>query len=58
MKWRTIKDQACAGIDNIHRRGANFHAWENDLNVAYGVKYYGTKWNDHELTEIADGIVN
>lgn len=58
VKWRTVADVACAGIDNAHRRGANFHAWENDLNVAYGIKYYGAKWNDHELMETADGIVN
>lgn len=58
VKWSQGKDSACAGIDNIDRRGANFHAWENDLNVAYGIKYYGTKWNDEELRRTADGIVN
>ncbi|HEY9594791.1 MAG TPA: hypothetical protein VHE79_09955, partial [Spirochaetia bacterium] len=46
-----------AGIDNIDRRGANFHAWENDLNVAYGVRHYGEAWRDPGLLETADGIV-
>ena len=57
VKWRGDGDLACAGIDNIDRRGANFHAWENDLNVAYGIKHYGAKWGDRELERTADGIV-
>jgi hypothetical protein len=59
---RSVKRVASAagehvGIDNTDRRGANFHAWENDLNVAYGIQYYGTKWGDASLTGIAKGIL-
>ena len=58
VKWRRGNGADRAGIDNIDRRGSNFHAWENDLNVAYGIKHYGTKWGDNELARTADGIVN
>ena len=47
-----------AGFNNIHRRGANFHAWENDLNVAYGIKYYGDTHDDKQLSGAADAIKN
>ncbi|MCJ7738113.1 MAG: hypothetical protein MUQ10_12510, partial [Anaerolineae bacterium] len=54
----TLGDKLCAGIDNPHRRGANFHAWENDLHVGYGIRYYGEKWGDESLVETAAGILN
>ena len=52
----TIDGKRCAGIDNPDRRGANFHAWENDLVVAFGIRHYADKWSDPELRSIADGI--
>ena len=53
----TINGHKCTGINNSHRRGANFHAWENDLHVGFGVKHYSEKCNDPKLREIADGIL-
>jgi len=53
----TINNQACVGIDNEQRRGANFHAWENDLHVGYGIRHYADKWGDRAQREIADGIL-
>lgn len=52
-----IDGAACAGINNPARRGANFHAWENDLHVAFGVKHYAKKWDDPVLERLADGIL-
>lgn len=48
----------CIGINNVYRRGANFHAWENDLMVAYGIHHYAEKWDDAQLKRISDGIAN
>ena len=59
--WDTLKyDQTgkMAGLNNIHRRGANFHAWENDLTVAYGIKHYGDTWQEQQLSDAADAIKN
>lgn len=53
----TIDGSKCVGIDNPARRGANFHAWENDLHVAFGVGHYGAKWKDAELARTATGIL-
>lgn len=58
LKKRVINRKNCAGINNISRRGSNFHAWENDLLMAYGMKYYSIKWKDSSLEEIAEGIRN
>ena len=57
VRWVKIGDAECAGIYNPHRRGANFHAWENDLQVGYGVKHYAAKWQDGGLQGVADGIL-
>jgi len=57
VKHTRINGSKCAGLNNEARRGANFHAWENDLHVAFGIKHYGEKWKDRELVEIADGIL-
>jgi len=46
------------GIHNIGRHGANFHAWENDLMVNYGIQHYAEKWDDAELKRISKGITN
>jgi len=53
----TIDGTTCVGIHNAQRRGANFHAWENDLHVAYGLRHYADKWRDDTLRGIADGIL-
>ena len=58
--WATkteIDGKECYGINNHFRRGANFHAWENDLHVGFGVWYYGDKWGNEELRRIAKGIM-
>lgn len=46
------------GIENKSRRGANFHAWENDLHVGYGLRHYGRQLPDRTLQRIADGILH
>jgi hypothetical protein len=51
-----VDGRSCAGINNIRRRGANFHAWENDLHVGFGVLYYGGRWGDAHLQETARGL--
>lgn len=59
-RWATPVDLGGAtgyGLNNEGRRGANFHAWENDLHVAYGVTYYGNKWDDSDLSRIGEGIL-
>ena len=59
-RWATPVDLGGAtgyGLNNDGRRGANFHAWENDLHVAYGVTYYGNKWHDSDLSRIGEGIL-
>lgn len=53
-----IEDDVCTGIENIRRHGSNFHAWENDLAVGFGVRYYSGKWADKSLAEIGNGILN
>jgi hypothetical protein len=59
-RWATPVDLGGAtgyGLKNAGRRGSNFHAWENDLHVAYGVRYYGNKWRDDDLSRIGEGIL-
>jgi len=56
MRRVTIDGKACAGIDNPGRRGSNFHAWENDLLMGFGMRHYADRWGDRELRGIADGI--
>ena len=58
VKTATIDGKPCAGLNNPMRHGANFHAWENDLNVAFGVRYYGQKWGSGELTRTASEMLN
>lgn len=58
IERRTLSGLSCAGINNLSRRGSNFHAWENDLLMAYGIKYYSRKWGDSSLENIANGIRN
>ncbi len=45
------------GLNNTHRRGANFHAWENDVHVGFGTTYYARKWGDKDLEEIGEGLL-
>ena len=59
-RWATPVELGGAtgyGLNNVGRRGSNFHAWENDLHVAYGVTYYATKWQDRDLGQIGEGIL-
>lgn len=54
----TTHGKECIGIYNANRRGSNFHAWENDLIVDYGIRYYSEKWDNAKLRKISDGILN
>lgn len=54
--WANGKEHV--GINNPFRRGANFHAWENDMMVDYGIRHYASKWDDTNLWRISDGITN
>ena len=54
----TIDGERCAGLHNVDRRGANFHAWENDLHVAFGIRHYGREWGRDDLVAAAEGIIN
>ncbi len=45
------------GLNNVWRRGANFHAWENDLHPGFGIYHYGCKWQDDHLKKIGEGIL-
>jgi len=56
IRSATIGGAECTGIHNFQRRGSNFHAWENDLVVGFGIKHYAEKWRDEKLRGIADGI--
>ena len=59
-RWATaveIDGKRCVGIDNEGRRGANFHAWENDLHVGFGIAHYAKKWDDQDLLRTARGIL-
>ena len=58
IKHATINGKQCTGINNFSRHGANFHAWENDLAVGFGARYYGEKWNDENLVREATGILD
>ena len=29
------------GFNNVARNGANYHAWENDVHIAFGLLYWG-----------------
>lgn len=48
----------CVGIDNPRRRGAQFHAWENDLHVGYGLRHYAGRLDNTMLQETSQGILN
>jgi len=54
----TINGKSCAGINNQDRHGANYHAWENDLVMGFGMRHYGDRWGDANLRGVADGIRN
>jgi len=56
IRHATIDGVKCTGIHNGGRRGSNFHAWENDLVIGFGVRHYAEKWRDEGLREIAGGI--
>lgn len=58
VRYATRNGLSCAGIENRARRGANFHAWENDLHVGYGLRHYGQTGADAQLRRIADGMLN
>ncbi len=57
---RTVQQAGttCIGIENRSRRGAQFHAWENDMHVGYGLHYYGLRLPNPELQNIAAGMLN
>lgn len=46
------------GINNQHRRGVNYHAWENDLHIGFGVWHHAERWHDDNLAKIGQGMVN
>ncbi len=48
----------CTGIENRNRRGAQFHAWENDMHMGYGLWYYSQQLPDPQLQRIAAGMLN
>jgi len=52
-----LDGRQCWGINNAFRHGANFHAWENDLHVGFGIWYYGDKWNRDDLRRMASGMM-
>ncbi len=52
-----LDGRQCWGINNAFRHGANFHAWENDVHVGFGIWYYGNKWNRDELRRMASGMM-
>ncbi len=57
VKHVNINGSRCTGIYNGGRGGASFGASDNDLSVGFGVKRYGQKWRDEDLSSIADGIL-
>jgi len=52
-----LDGRQCWGINNAFRHGANFHAWENDVHVGFGLWYYGDKWNRADLRRMASGMM-
>lgn len=58
VRYAEVEDAEGAGIENKTRRGANFHAWENDMHVGYGLRHYGQKMEDGELQRIANGMLH
>lgn len=52
-----VDGKMACGFDNPDRRGSNFHAWENDLNIGYGIWYYGNKWGDDKVKSVGEGIM-
>lgn len=46
------------GINNPHRRGANYHAWENDMHMGFGIWHYGEAWRDETLRTVGRGILD
>ncbi|MDG2381142.1 MAG: hypothetical protein P8N76_05670 [Pirellulaceae bacterium] len=46
------------GINNEFRRGANYHAWENDMHMGFGIWHYGQAWQEERLKQIGRGILN
>lgn len=57
LKTTRLNGLHCAGIEG-GRRGANYHAWENDMVMGFGIRHYAAKWQDTGLRRIADGIRN
>ena len=57
VKQTVIDGAVCSGIANPYRRGANFHAWENDIQVAFGICHYAEKWQRKDLRDYSDGIL-
>ena len=58
VRFAEVAGAEGAGIENKSRRGANFHAWENDMHVGYGLRHYGQQLDDQELQRIADGMLH
>ncbi|MFN0158648.1 MAG: hypothetical protein ACKVRP_11330, partial [Bacteroidota bacterium] len=54
----TIPSGVGYGINNLHRRGANYHAWENDMHTGFGIWHYSQMWNDETLSSIGKGMLN
>ena len=52
-----LNGRQCWGINNAFRHGTNFHAWENDVHVGFGIWYYGEKWKRDELRRMAAGMM-
>lgn len=57
IKPATPDDETRYGFNNVWRRGANFHAWENDLHTGFGVLHYGHKWSDDRLRKYGKGML-
>ena len=53
----TLQNGDGYGINNEFRRGANYHAWENDLHMGFGILHYGQAWQDQELLDIGNGML-
>ncbi len=58
VRYAQVAGDEGAGIENKRRHGANFHAWENDMHVGYGLRHYGQRRNSPTLRRIADGILH
>ena len=58
VRYTEVAGAEGAGIENKSRRGANFHAWENDMHVGYGLRHYGQHLNSQALQRISDGMLH